>query len=127
MFKNSILKPWHKSCCLTNDVLRPERDLDPREEMNSMTGCGASFLNRKKVNSKSRKFSFHHEITMDGVAVSKLFSRQKPPNPKTLISRKDETPWHLWMDINPGKKNFVTMTDSPAIHLQAADVQESID
>ncbi len=33
-------------------------------------------LNRNKVDRKSRKFRFHHEITTDGVAASLLFSRE---------------------------------------------------
>ena len=35
-------------------------------------------LHRKKVNHKSRKFKFHHEITTDGVAASLLFSQESP-------------------------------------------------
>jgi hypothetical protein len=33
-------------------------------------------LDRKKVDGKSRKFRFHHEITTDGVAASLLLSRE---------------------------------------------------
>ena len=43
------------------------------EEFNNSV-CG-TLLKCKKVDSKSKKFSFHHELLTDGVSVSLLYSR----------------------------------------------------
>ena len=78
--------------------------------MKSMTRYGTTFC-CKKVNSKSRKFTFHHEITTDGVAVSMLLSRLKPLTPKTfdIPDRRDpmdDCYLGRQVGIDPGGKNL---------------------
>ncbi len=41
------------------------------------------FVDRKKVDSKTKKFQFNHEMTTDGVAVSVLYSREMEVKGKT--------------------------------------------
>ncbi len=77
---------------------------------------------RKKVDSKTKKFQFHYEMTTDGVAMSLLFSREVEVKGKTNrgdhckrpeLSEERNTGRHV--GIHPGTKNLVTMTDTSGI------------
>ncbi len=79
-------------------------------------------VRRKKIDSKFKTFSFHHEISTDGVSVSLLYSREVKAEPrakmgdvpeKTSIEAPDtsvHTRTHVGVD--PGKRNLVTMIDA---------------
>ena len=73
-------------------------------------------LDRKKVNSKSRKFSFYYEISTDGVAVSMLFSRPKETRLTSLGKSSADYP-RRQVGVDPGKKNLVTMMDENRVSL----------
>lgn len=90
-----------------------------------------TILKCKKVESKSRNFSFHHELSTDGVAVSLLYSRVSARGDKECpcdTGRETSTPTSRDEDkkdkkdrnlppgrtigLDPGKKNILTMADS---------------
>ena len=92
-------------------------------------------LNRRRVEHKLRKgFTFHHEITTDGVSASILYSRPKPvalakkSTPKedrvgkllTHCCGKEEgsAPPCKHVGLDPGKRNLATMTDEDGISLR---------
>ena len=103
----------YKTCVEARKSFGPEG----RKEYNDWVWN--SIVDRKKVDSKSRKFSFHHKISMDGVAVSVLLSRaaakgqihsashgKSGTGTSYLVSR---------VGVDPGKKNIVTMTDEKGL------------
>ncbi len=88
---------------------------DGRKEYNEV-------VRRKKIDSKFKTFSFHHEISTDGVSVSLLYSSEVKAEPrakmgdvpeKTSIEAPDtsvHTRTHV--SVDPGKRNLVTMIDA---------------
>lgn len=71
---------------------------------------------------KSRTFSFHHEITTDGVAVSLLYSRVSARGDKEHPHNSEEETSSSFLEdandgsmppggLDPGKKNILTMAD----------------
>lgn len=80
----------------------------------------------KKVKSMSRTFSFHYEITTDGVSSSVLFSRPRNAGDGKLAApcRKRQRSPHAGVisarsvGLDPGKKNIVTTVDSNGVSLR---------
>ena len=83
----------------------------------------------KKINSKSRTHSFHHEITTDGQAVSMLFSRRSNGDNKENHSKLIHKPTCDYpgreVGVDPGKKNIVMLTDENAISLRYTSAQRN--
>ncbi len=66
-----------------------------------------------------KSFEFHNEISMDGVAVSVLFSRCRTSRPAKLHIRSAlEGPRSKAVGVDPGRKNLITMMDSVGISLR---------
>lgn len=80
-------------------------------------------LDRPKVDRKSRKYRFHHEITTDGVAVTLLYSKESPIRSAEEHVRKQKTepsnnPPGRHVGLDPGKRNIATMVDENGITLK---------
>ncbi len=77
-------------------------------------------LHISKVESKSKSFSFHHEIMTDGVSASLLYSRpiptkslEKSRRPESAVSLGNALhPPSRSVGLDPGKKNVFTMTEA---------------
>ena len=106
---------------------RKARGKDGRKEYNDWVWN--AFVDRKKVDSKLKKFRFHHEMTTDGVAVSLLYSREVqekegknasdfPKHPRVSEPLDEERYPGRHVGVDPGKSNLVTMTDSSGISLR---------
>lgn len=74
-------------------------------------------MDHKKVDSKSRKFSFHYEISTDGVAVSMFFLRPKETR-VTLLGKSSADYPRRRVSVDPSKKNLVTVTDENGVSLR---------
>ena len=99
-----------------------------------------TILKCKKINSKSRTFSFHHELSTDGVAVSLLYSRVSVKGdkecpcdtggekftPTSCDGKKDRNlPPGRTVGLDPGKKNILTMADSDGNSLRYTACQRN--
>ncbi len=80
-------------------------------------------MDRNKVDSKIKKFQFHHEMTTDGVAVYLLYSREvevKGKNNRGDHCKRPESSEERYPGRrDPGTKNLVTMTDTSGITLRS--------
>lgn len=63
-------------------------------------------------------FHFHHEITTDGVSISPLYSRPKPPHSIEKATHCDKTedsvPPSKFIGLDPGNAMWPLWTDSPS-------------
>lgn len=98
------------------------------------------FLDRKTVDRKLRNgFTFHHQISTDGVSASILYSRPKSSSSKSRVvttkgskSQQQQQQRHLQegneeetnevpsktIGLDPGKKNVATLTDADGVVLK---------
>ena len=59
-------------------------------------------------------FTFHHEISTDGVALSILLSRKaagKLTRPRVCVAKESEGPRSRSIGVDPGRKNLITATN----------------
>lgn len=81
------------------------------------------------MDSKTRKFKYHHEITTDGVAASLLFSREASSQTEEHLSfckRRSsiacEEPVNCYggrcIGLDPGKRNIATLVDENGVSLR---------
>lgn len=112
---------------------------EDRKAFNDSVWC--TILKRKKVESKIRKFSFHHELSTDGVAVSLLYSRvsargdgghpydsrgesssplQEDQNDRNVLPGRT-------VGLDPGKKNILTMADRDGNSLKYTACQRNFE
>lgn len=91
-----------------------------------------TILDSKKVDSKSRKFSFHHELSTDGVAASLLYSRvsaggDRAQNDEHLKHTFGNMPPGRPVGLDPGKKNILTMADENGNSLKYTACQRNFE
>ena len=88
-------------------------------------------LDRKKVDGKTRKFKFHHEITTDGVAASLLFSRDVSSQQLSFCKHQssivhEETAncyGGRCVGLDPGKRNIATLVDENGVSMRYTSKQ----
>ena len=112
---------------------------EDRIAFNKSVWC--TLLKCKKVDSKSRKFSFHHELSTDGVSVSLLYSRvsarEDKEHPYDLV-RVTSSPFpedendgsrlpSRTVGLDPGKKNILTMVDRDGNSLRYTACQRNFE
>lgn len=70
-----------------------------------------------KMFRKMKGFTFHHEISTDGMAVSILLSRKaagkltRPISTRVCAVEESEGPRSRSIGVDPGRKNLITATD----------------
>ena len=94
-------------------------------------------LDRKKVDRKSCKFRFHHEITTDGVVASLLFSREveisKITGMESNTNSVDNIPAHTNIypgrpvGLDRGKRNIASMVDNQGLTVRYTTRQRNFE
>ena len=130
-------------CTPSKERVAWRRKFGEQERKAFNTAVWDRILHLKKVNSKSKSFTFHHEITTDGISVSLLYSKPlhlKPePEPvphkmranvilyeqaaeeaATAADEKEMQQIYPSREVglDPGKRNILTMTDKEGISIR---------